>query len=164
MESPACCCDTVLSLYTPIALEGERLEGERERMTTGGGGSPSKLGSLRLVVMAGVSAAVFVAYLRYMPAGYGFLVATSAGVGSALAEGSRPPPADPSVIIFNFGDSNSDTGGMAAVNGMNIELPQGRTFFRRPTGRLTDGRLVIDFICESHRVRSLSLTSSHGNF
>jgi hypothetical protein len=52
------------------------------------------------------------------------------------------------VVIFNFGDSNSDTGGMAAVNGMNINLPEGRTFFRRPTGRLSDGRLVIDFICE----------------
>jgi hypothetical protein len=126
-----------------------------ERMTTG---NPSKLGTLRLqhyLVMAGVAAAVLVACLRYMPAaGYAFSVATSSGPGRpALAEGSRAtaPAAEPSVIIFNFGDSNSDTGGMAAVNGMNIQLPEGRTFFRRPSGRLSDGRLVIDFICESSR-------------
>jgi hypothetical protein len=135
-----------------------------ERMTTG---NPSKLGTLRLqhyLVMAGVAAAVLVACLRYMPAagaaGYAFLsVATSSGAGPALAEGSRataPPADDPSVIIFNFGDSNSDTGGMAAVNGMNIQLPEGRTFFRRPSGRLSDGRLVIDFICESSRSHHLA--------
>lgn len=80
------------------------------------------------------------------------LLALAAAAASALAlpaaaggfscrPGSRP-------VLFNFGDSNSDTGGMAAVNGMNINLPEGRTFFRRPTGRLSDGRLVIDFICE----------------
>lgn len=130
-------------------------------------GNPSKLGgSLRLqhyLVMAGVAAAVFLAFLRYMPAaGYGLSVAAPAlAKGSAVAvvakgDGGRavPPPQEETsssspVVIINFGDSNSDTGGMAAVNGMNIELPQGRTFFRRPTGRLTDGRLVIDFICES---------------
>jgi hypothetical protein len=131
-----------------------------ERMTTG---NPSKLGTLRLqhyLVMAGVAAAVLVACLRYMPAaGYAFSVATSSGPGRpALAEGSRAtaPAAEPSVIIFNFGDSNSDTGGMAAVNGMNIQLPEGRTFFRRPSGRLSDGRLVIDFICESSRSHHLA--------
>ncbi|GAB2287257.1 hypothetical protein Dimus_021640 [Dionaea muscipula] len=50
--------------------------------------------------------------------------------------------------IFNFGDSNSDTGGLAAGLGYPINLPNGRTFFRRSTGRLSDGRLVIDFLCE----------------
>jgi len=101
------------------------------------------------------------AFLRYAPTaaagGYGFLaVAPRAGAAGRLAHAAagdarRDPPtaAAPSpVVIFNFGDSNSDTGGMAAVNGMNLNLPEGRTFFRRPTGRLSDGRLVIDFICE----------------
>ncbi|KAF5175218.1 GDSL esterase/lipase [Thalictrum thalictroides] len=52
-------------------------------------------------------------------------------------------------IIFNFGDSNSDTGGLVAGLGYNIDLPYGRIFFRSSSGRLSDGRLVIDFLCES---------------
>ena len=50
--------------------------------------------------------------------------------------------------VFNFGDSNSDTGGVAAAGGINIALPEGRTHFGHPTGRLSDGRVIIDFICE----------------
>ncbi|CAN8305766.1 unnamed protein product [Cochlearia groenlandica] len=52
-------------------------------------------------------------------------------------------------VIFNFGDSNSDTGGLAAGLGYTIGLPNGRSFFRRSTGRLSDGRLIIDFLCQS---------------
>ncbi|GMN44089.1 hypothetical protein TIFTF001_013287 [Ficus carica] len=50
-------------------------------------------------------------------------------------------------IIFNFGDSNSDTGGLVAGLGFPVNLPNGRTFFRRSTGRLSDGRLTLDFLC-----------------
>ncbi|TYJ96437.1 GDSL esterase/lipase [Cucumis melo var. makuwa] len=56
---------------------------------------------------------------------------------------ARPP------VIFNFGDSNSDTGGLVAGLGFPVLLPNGRSFFRRSTGRLSDGRLLIDFLCES---------------
>jgi len=133
-------------------------------MTSGGGagavaGPGAALRLQHYLIMAGVAAAVVFACLRYAPAaaGYGFLaVAPPAGAAGRLAHaaaGARrdtPPAAPPSpVVIFNFGDSNSDTGGMAAVNGMNLNLPEGRTFFRRSTGRLSDGRLVIDFICKS---------------
>lgn len=52
-------------------------------------------------------------------------------------------------VIFVFGDSNSDTGGLASGLGFPINLPNGRSFFRRSTGRLSDGRLVIDFLCKS---------------
>ncbi|KAH7678579.1 GDSL lipase/esterase protein [Dioscorea alata] len=52
-------------------------------------------------------------------------------------------------VIFNFGDSNSDTGGLFAGLGIYIPLPEGRVFFRQSTGRLCDGRLIIDFLCES---------------
>jgi hypothetical protein len=47
--------------------------------------------------------------------------------------------------IFNFGDSNSDTGGLSAAFGASPP-PNGRTFFGMPSGRYCDGRLVIDFI------------------
>ncbi|XP_047060574.1 GDSL esterase/lipase At1g09390-like [Lolium rigidum] len=141
-------------------------------MNGGGSVSATKI-SLRLqyyVLLAGVGAVLVVACLKYMPAaaavaaagygswpgaqGSGLAVATRAGEAAAASEkasAGRSP-----VVIFNFGDSNSDTGGMAAANGMNIALPEGRTFFRRPTGRLTDGRLVIDFICESLNTPYLS--------
>lgn len=51
-------------------------------------------------------------------------------------------------VVFAFGDSNTDTGGVAAGLGHYYPLPEGRVFFRRSTGRLCDGRLVIDYLCE----------------
>lgn len=52
-------------------------------------------------------------------------------------------------VVFNFGDSNSDTGGFSLGSGFTFGPPTGRAFFHRPTGRLCDGRLMIDFLCES---------------
>lgn len=50
--------------------------------------------------------------------------------------------------IFNFGDSNSDTGGLVAGIGEILDPPYGQTYFQRPTGRFCDGRLIIDFLRE----------------
>lgn len=47
--------------------------------------------------------------------------------------------------IFNFGDSNSDTGGFFAAF-PSQPFPNGMTYFRKPTGRPSDGRLYIDFL------------------
>nr|BAX25135.1 putative lanatoside 15'-O-acetylesterase [Oryza brachyantha] len=47
--------------------------------------------------------------------------------------------------VFNFGDSNSDTGGFWAAFPAQ-QAPFGMTYFRRPAGRASDGRLVIDFL------------------
>ncbi|KAF2608725.1 hypothetical protein F2Q68_00046052 [Brassica cretica] len=47
--------------------------------------------------------------------------------------------------IFNFGASNSDTGGLSAAFGQ-AGPPHGSSFFGSPAGRYCDGRLVIDFI------------------
>ncbi|KAF2929280.1 GDSL esterase/lipase At1g09390 [Oryza sativa Japonica Group] len=60
------------------------------------------------------------------------------------------------VVVFNFGDSNSDTGGVAAVMGIHIAAPEGRAYFHHPTGRLSDGRVILDFICESLNTHHLS--------
>ncbi|GLT74596.1 hypothetical protein SLA2020_463840 [Shorea laevis] len=50
--------------------------------------------------------------------------------------------------IFNFGDSNSDTGAISAVFSP-APPPNGETYFQAPAGRFSDGRLIIDFIAES---------------
>lgn len=47
--------------------------------------------------------------------------------------------------IYNFGDSNSDTGGKSAAM-WEINPPNGETFFGKPSGRYCNGRIVLDFI------------------
>ncbi|KAM0947565.1 putative alpha-L-fucosidase [Dioscorea sansibarensis] len=59
-------------------------------------------------------------------------------------------------ILFNFGDSNSDTGGLMAGLGLYLGPPAGRQFFNRTTGRFCDGRLYIDFLCEGLKIKFLS--------
>ncbi|WRX29602.1 hypothetical protein QQP08_022089 [Theobroma cacao] len=57
--------------------------------------------------------------------------------------------------IFSFGDSYTDTGNVVHISlSESRELPRsafpphGRTFFGHPTGRSSDGRLVIDFLAK----------------
>lgn len=54
--------------------------------------------------------------------------------------------------VFSFGDSLTDTGNSlhlaATGGGAGSQPPYGETFFRRPTGRASDGRLIVDFIGE----------------
>ncbi|XP_047973941.1 GDSL esterase/lipase At5g14450 [Salvia hispanica] len=57
--------------------------------------------------------------------------------------------------IYNFGDSNSDTGGIAAAF-YPPGPPSGITYFHRPAGRASDGRLIIDFIAEELGIPYLS--------
>ncbi|XP_047057525.1 GDSL esterase/lipase At5g45910-like [Lolium rigidum] len=54
--------------------------------------------------------------------------------------------------IFNFGDSLADAGNLC-VDGIPSHLatarpPYGMTYFGYPTGRVSDGRLVVDFIAQ----------------
>ncbi|WVZ96578.1 hypothetical protein U9M48_042195 [Paspalum notatum var. saurae] len=89
---------------------------------------------------------------------------TAGAAAGGLAATPAPPVARkeeekekaPPVVLFNFGDSNSDTGGVAAAGGIRIMPPEGRTYFHRPTGRLSDGRVIIDFFCESLGTRELN--------
>ncbi|KAJ0544876.1 putative alpha-L-fucosidase [Helianthus annuus] len=69
--------------------------------------------------------------------------------------------------VFNFGDSNSDTGALVAMFGQAAARPpNGETFFGSPAGRVCDGRLLIDFIAEGLKVPYLSpfLDSMGTNF
>uniref|UniRef100_A0A0D3G3I3 Uncharacterized protein n=1 Tax=Oryza barthii TaxID=65489 RepID=A0A0D3G3I3_9ORYZ len=150
--------------------------------TNGGGGGGNKVISLRLqyyCVLAAVVVAVMVLSLAFVsPSTMGAVrqnlgsvvaataaagegaddSAATAGAGAAAttaAEGEREQAAG-GVVLFNFGDSNSDTGGVAAAGGIRIMPPEGRTYFHHPTGRLSDGRVIIDFICESLNTRELN--------
>ncbi|XP_043708108.1 GDSL esterase/lipase At1g09390-like [Telopea speciosissima] len=96
-----------------------------------GGGAYSRPPLVQLLTfLVSITAAVVVVVASLVPPSLGY-------------ECSRKP------VIFNFGDSNSDTGGISAALGFTIGLPNGRTFFHQSSGRLSDGRLVIDFLCES---------------
>ncbi|KAL3500596.1 hypothetical protein ACH5RR_039689 [Cinchona calisaya] len=51
--------------------------------------------------------------------------------------------------VFNFGDSNSDTGGYFAGLGHTCRPPNGQTYFKKPSYRFCDGRLIIDFLMDA---------------
>ncbi|KAK2982689.1 hypothetical protein RJ640_010855 [Escallonia rubra] len=61
--------------------------------------------------------------------------------------------------IFNFGDSNSNTGGLLAVL-RQAPRPYGETFFHAPTGRYCDGRLILRVVAEKVVGIDLGTTNS----
>ncbi|KQK07048.1 hypothetical protein BRADI_2g32540v3 [Brachypodium distachyon] len=71
--------------------------------------------------------------------------------------------------IYSFGDSISDTGNLC-VGGCPSWLttgqsPYGETFFKRPTGRCSDGRVIIDFLAEHFGLPLLPASkATGGNF
>ncbi|CAN1152214.1 GDSL esterase/lipase At3g26430 [Linum perenne] len=67
--------------------------------------------------------------------------------------------------IYNLGDSNSDTGSQPAIFGR-APFPNGQTFFGKPSGRYSDGRMIIDFLAEKLGLPYLSsfLDSLESNF
>uniref|UniRef100_A0A0E0HGK3 Esterase n=1 Tax=Oryza nivara TaxID=4536 RepID=A0A0E0HGK3_ORYNI len=75
--------------------------------------------------------------------------------------------------IFSLGDSYIDTGNFVimAPSGPPLrydKLPYGMTFFGHPTGRMSDGRVIVDFIAEEFELPLLpasmanSSSVSHG--
>ena len=64
--------------------------------------------------------------------------------------------------IISFGDSIADTGNLLGLSDPNhlphvAFPPYGETFFQHPTGRFSNGRLIIDFIGTSQLSFFLSL-------
>ncbi|KAI6692508.1 hypothetical protein NL676_020218 [Syzygium grande] len=51
--------------------------------------------------------------------------------------------------VFNFGDSNSDTGNLVAALGIRLDPPNGQTYFKASSGRFCDGRLIVDFLMDA---------------
>ncbi|KAK3200347.1 hypothetical protein Dsin_023762 [Dipteronia sinensis] len=51
--------------------------------------------------------------------------------------------------VFNFGDSNSDTGALIASGIESINPPYGEIYFKNPSGRYCDGRIIIDFLMDA---------------
>ncbi|WVZ69454.1 hypothetical protein U9M48_018236 [Paspalum notatum var. saurae] len=73
--------------------------------------------------------------------------------------------------IFSFGDSLTDTGNFVRLTERSHSPygapPYGRTFFGHPTGRASDGRLVIDFIAEEFglsNVTAIQAGAAPGDF
>ncbi|KAJ1431717.1 SGNH hydrolase superfamily [Sesbania bispinosa] len=57
----------------------------------------------------------------------------------------------PYEAIFNFADSISDTGNADKTHPpFPNNSPYGSTYFKHPAGRMSDGRLIIDFIAEAY--------------
>ncbi|CAA7028732.1 unnamed protein product [Microthlaspi erraticum] len=70
-----------------------------------------------------------------------------------IVASSNPPPCRRYKSIISFGDSIADTGNYIHLANVNPPpqaafLPYGETFFHSPSGRYSDGRLIIDFIAE----------------
>ncbi|RLM91484.1 GDSL esterase/lipase [Panicum miliaceum] len=55
--------------------------------------------------------------------------------------------------MFSFGDSLTDTGNLLVSSPLSNHIvgryPYGMTYFHRPTGRCSDGRLVVDFLAQA---------------
>lgn len=54
--------------------------------------------------------------------------------------------------VFAFGDGTFDTGSISSIfpSLLNYDYPPyGSTHFGKPSGRFSDGRLVVDFLCEA---------------
>ncbi|EMS58229.1 Malate dehydrogenase 1, mitochondrial [Triticum urartu] len=74
--------------------------------------------------------------------------------GVAFANANAPDIRFSSFQYDSFGDSLADTGNFPFLYGNDsrepaLRTPYGETFFRRATGRFSDGRLIVDFIADT---------------
>ncbi|PUZ55577.1 hypothetical protein GQ55_5G223600 [Panicum hallii var. hallii] len=81
-------------------------------------------------------------------------VAAAAAVVLIVVVAGAEPAAACYPRVFSFGDSLADTGNFRYYYGNNsgepaLRPPYGETFFRRATGRFSNGRLILDFIADT---------------
>ncbi|WJX87966.1 acetylajmaline esterase [Trifolium repens] len=90
-----------------------------------------------------------------------FCITLTCGFLGNVVSNDNPLPYE---AIFNFGDSISDTGNaMKSLGSMPSNSPYGSTYFKHPAGRLSNGRLIIDFIeCEDYFKKSLFFVGEIG--
>ena len=72
---------------------------------------------------------------------------------STQSHSHQENPSKHHVALFVFGDSIFDVGNNNYLKnpiGLANFWPYGETFFRHPTGRASDGRLISDFIGNFH--------------
>ena len=78
------------------------------------------------------------------------VVLAAAGGAGAEAESREASAKGRYHALFNFGDSLADAGNLIQNGTPEIlataRLPYGQTYFGKPTGRCSDGRLVIDHL------------------
>eukprot|EP00253_Pinus_taeda_P001946 PITA_01946 len=70
--------------------------------------------------------------------------------------------------IYSFGDSLADTGNLLASTTAGSKppfgnLPYGKTYFHKPTGRFSDGRLIVDYIAQASGIPLLAPYLSNNN-
>lgn len=72
-----------------------------------------------------------------------FMTLAWASHPGVTAEAARIP------AVFAFGDANVDTGNNNYIQTLlkSNFTPFGETYFHRPTGRVCDGRIILDFLC-----------------
>ncbi|XP_057981131.1 GDSL esterase/lipase 1-like [Malania oleifera] len=104
--------------------------------------------SLALMATRLISSCFLLTSLAIFPS---LLLPTSCNGGAK--PGAAPPPEKNHAAFFIFGDSLLDAGNNQFLNGTEMgkaasSWPYGETFFRGPTGRSSDGRLIPDFIAE----------------
>ncbi|CAL4978671.1 unnamed protein product [Urochloa decumbens] len=93
------------------------------------------------------------------------LLAASVGPAVSASAGSRRRYDS----IFSFGDSFADTGNkpiafaLYSVPVTVMRPPYGETFFGRPTGRTTDGRVILDLIAQALGLPLVPPSLAHNN-
>lgn len=73
-------------------------------------------------------------------------------VQCALFSGSTVEAGECFRAVFAFGDGLFDTGSISAIfpSLLNYDYPPyGSTYFGKPSGRFSDGRLILDYLCEA---------------